>query len=1492
MFSICSKILTKACSSLVHQRENALEHAMSSGLHNPELSNRIKSPDLLKHLIDANQKLQKVELSFFSKTCYKVARCITKIFSRKNTFFDKILQLNNLSSALRKKNLEILNLKSASSISTTLSLFYKNPHIKSSIKIGCMELERLQIRLYLNSLLEAKQSLLQQPLSPDMQKEIFVSLPFLIQQQILNFGKSQGISSSKINKTLDSVFSTLLPSGRSFVQELELSYTSQLNAATIAIAEHKLEFVKDRDPMFSASHNFSTENYVFDCSTDVLTSQDTTSYLDQPVHVAMVAAEYSGLVKEGGLAEAVEGLSKSLREHHDNNKVTLIYPKFSNLPQSVLAKLEAFTVHEDVSGLKYKVYTTELDGVEIKLIDHPSFKLPNGCKSIYGPEDKAQQERFSIFNKLAADFLVNVTKPNIIHLHDWHAAGVLAKIKKDYKEEWESGVVPPVVFTFHNNNRASQGRMHSMPYSYEKVINGYLQNGILTHNDNLFVKTLKDADVVTTVSETFALEAQQPRYGEGVSFAVRDAAKEQKLFGIINGTNPYRWNPETDLTLKNWKDLATNAPLDLSYAPNEKSDLVAKKAEIKQQLKLWVEQFYSKEIPTKVDFDFSKPFVTYVGRFDSYQKGLDKFEEAIQATLANGGQFICMGMGEDSDATKILDKLEKKYKKGVLFIRDFKDPSGKIHFQQGSETRPGIGSLIRACSEFIFVPSRFEPCGLVQFEGWLFGSLAIGSSTGGLVDTIRPHNKNPDTFNGFLFCREAEKAKSCKDTIEEALDFWKKTPAEKQNALMKRLILEGRKYGWDSSPNGLTPTEKYLRVYDLALKASKQRRDSKPNDPINPDSLKLLPFHQVSQFTQNEENYLYHYYNADKLSVSLKKLHELLRKLPFSAQQQHPNPYGKGINFSKYKVYGADLNPETGNTRFALSAPNAKVVILQLFDDNENLVAEHRMKKNASGDWILPDVSSTYIGQRYRYLIDGKEKIDPFARGMTMSKKSFGKSFSTLTAEKHVWNDQEWILRRQNNADTKAALNIYEVHPTTWAKKADGSYLNYKELAPLLVKHAQEHGFSHIELMGILEHPDERSWGYQPNGFFAPNHRLGSIDDFKYMINYLHEHKIGAILDFIPGHFSNDDDGLVNFDGSGLYNTKSWNRFLSLRYWLYTFGAKHFDFSKHHVKEFLLSSAHFWLKEMHLDGIRVDCVSGILRSENPSASEHFIKDLNAMIHNEIPGAISIAEDFSGNPHLLRELSHQGLGFDYKWNTAWNHFALQHFLQTNLSPSKQSYLGIAQGLKIPEQSGQIAFLSHDETNENRAHLYRLLQNLPADKKEARVRSFLSFLTVSNRNYLLFSGLENFNFNFWDTWIGRPGSFDSTSSDDAMKRKLQNMLQAISAIKSNEPAFSKNTSDTTLLSKDATYRVHAYRKTHENNSIVVLHNLTAQEHPGFEIKLKKNDQIQQQPKIIFSSDINCSETPVELNAVLAVSEDATTITYKVKVPAETTMIIKES
>lgn len=1235
---------------------------------------------------------------------------------------------------------------------------------------------------------------------------------------------------------------------------------------------------------------------IYEVSSEKLTETISSSVLQTPIHVTMIGIEYAEFVKEGGLAEAIEGMVKGMKAQHPANRVRLIFPRFSILPSHIQSQIEN-TVPlslKDSQGNSFWYYRLEIEGIECYFIDHPTFQLSGEKPSIYGPDAESVGIRCTIFSGLAADLLMQIEKSDVIHLHDWHVAAIAHKLKVIHKKEWEAGEIPPIVFTYHNNNRAAQGRLQQGIYNYSPVIKSVVDSQTGKSEANIFVQTLKDCDAVTTVSEAFAIESQQLNIGGGVSFAVRKAAAQGKLTGVINGSNPNRWNPETDLQLQKWKDPFTEEPVDLRFAPHK--PIYESQQLCKAQLGKWIKTYKS-----NVTFDASKPYVTYVGRFDSTQKGLDKLEEAIKATLNAGGQFICMGSMPDPTVDKLLDRLEKTYKKGVLFIRDYKDKeTGRLHYQQGSPSLPGIGSIVRAASEFIYVPSSFEPCGLVQFEGWLFGSLVIGSNVGGLAETIIDREKGANRFNGFLFERESNGNKSARAVIQSAFSVWNRLDNVQREQLQRRLMAEGRNYSWTSSPTGLSPVEKYRLVYENAKRYVRFRSKCSRTPSVNllsnlrkihPEKLSPHAF-KANKLTKLEEKYLelYHHSNA-----SSKNLESLYKKMPINLKRTVPSPYGKKVNFQRYQEFGA--HHSNGKTTFKVQAFNARTVSLRLISTQGKEIFLTPITHD-KGCWTF-ESNEAPPGTKYQYIINGKEKIDPYGKLQALPHSHSTAPFSVVTDSiPYQWEDQEWMKAKIISAGKSKPISIYELHPSIWKKK-DGHPLNYRELAQEIIQHCQQVGYTHVELMGVLEHPYEPSLGYQVSGFFAPNSRLGSIDDFKYLINEIHKHNIGVILDWIPAHFAKDTYSLSNFDETSQFETSGIALLTSLRYWFFNWGTKFFDYSKEHVREFLISSAAYWVKEMHIDGLRVDAVNCILHSEKPQASKLFLKDLNHIIHAQFPGTLMIAEDYSNTIETTRPFYQEGLGFDMKWNIAWMKQTFNYFSQP-FDSRKDHYKKLVAAIENDRFHKMIMALSHDEVKKGMRGLINLTPSLEEEIKLANLRAMLSYMMCAPGKKLLFMGSD---VGSTDDWIELIGTSDGLMRDEqTMRQSAQETMACLKYLNElyqhSKPLYEQDSNGHDLLwieKNDPTGRIHAYRRvSNEGNSFACIHNFSNEEVQEFRVDIPHAVLAAENiiPEELFNSDdVRFGGKGQSAQIHPLYNDQNRLIAYTVRVPRLTTLIISE-
>jgi 1,4-alpha-glucan branching enzyme len=384
--------------------------------------------------------------------------------------------------------------------------------------------------------------------------------------------------------------------------------------------------------------------------------------------------------------------------------------------------------------------------------------------------------------------------------------------------------------------------------------------------------------------------------------------------------------------------------------------------------------------------------------------------------------------------------------------------------------------------------------------------------------------------------------------------------------------------------------------------------------------------------------------------------------------------FNTGRLLQAYRMLGA--NPLTidgiGGVRFAVWAPNA-VHVCVVGDFNGWDDRAHPLRAlGSSGVWEL-FVPGVAAGALYKFEIRRRDgdailrKTDPYAHAFELRP---GTAACIVGATQYAWGDHAWLEARRGWDWLHAPVSIYEIHAGSWRRHPDGRFYSYTELAEALVPYLQEAGFTHVEFLPLTEHPLDESWGYQSTGFFAPTSRFGSPDGLRAFIDRCHAAGIGVLLDWVPGHFPADDWALARFDGSFLYEHED-PRIGLHREW----GTHVFNYGRNEVRSFLLSSAHYWLAEFHLDGLRVDAVASMLYldysreagewlpnryggRENLEAVE-FLRELNVMVHAEFPGALTIAEESTAWPMVSRPAHLGGLGFSMKWNMGWMHDTLSY-----------------------------------------------------------------------------------------------------------------------------------------------------------------------------------------------------------------------------------------
>ncbi|MBN2886019.1 MAG: 1,4-alpha-glucan branching protein GlgB [Chromatiaceae bacterium] len=493
--------------------------------------------------------------------------------------------------------------------------------------------------------------------------------------------------------------------------------------------------------------------------------------------------------------------------------------------------------------------------------------------------------------------------------------------------------------------------------------------------------------------------------------------------------------------------------------------------------------------------------------------------------------------------------------------------------------------------------------------------------------------------------------------------------------------------------------------------------------------------------------------------------------------------FGEGRHWHAYRFLGAHPLEVEGikGVRFAVWAPNAeRVSVVGDFNGWDGRAHPMRVRGGA-GVWelFLPGLSA---GELYKYEIRDHHthvhvKIDPYAQAFQERPETAGYICSPSA---YRWQDAEWMEERARLNWQHCPLSVYEVHLGSWQQSADGGFLNYRTLAKQLADHVEALGFTHIELLPITEHPLDASWGYQCTGYFAPTSRFGSPDDFRFFVDYLHQRGIGVLLDWVPAHFPKDGYALARFDGTALYEHAD-PRLGEHRDW----GTLIFNFGRNEVRNFLLSSALYWLDEFHIDGLRVDAVASMLYldysrnagewipnkyggNENLDAVD-FIRQLNAVTHEQHPGSLMIAEESTAWPAVSRPTYLGGLGFSMKWNMGWMHDTLSYMAKDPIYRHFHHDM-LTFGLLYAFTENFVLPFSHDEVVHGKQSM---LDKMPGDawQKFASLRLLYTFMFSYPGKKLLFQGCEFAQ--------GREWNFDAALDWDLLERPQHQGVQQLVA-----------------------------------------------------------------------------------------------------------------
>jgi 1,4-alpha-glucan branching enzyme len=551
--------------------------------------------------------------------------------------------------------------------------------------------------------------------------------------------------------------------------------------------------------------------------------------------------------------------------------------------------------------------------------------------------------------------------------------------------------------------------------------------------------------------------------------------------------------------------------------------------------------------------------------------------------------------------------------------------------------------------------------------------------------------------------------------------------------------------------------------------------------------------------------------------------------------EQDLHLFREGTHGRLYQKLGCRLAGD--GARFAVWAPNARAVSVVGDFNGWNVDAHPALvRDDGSGLWEV-DVPGVAAGQKYRFAIrnalgDLVQKADPFAR---LAEPAPGTASVAWDTGGHDWGDAAWMQARAAGDALAAPMSVYEVHLGSWRRGDDGTMLDYRSAALLLADYVQRMGFTHVELMPITEHPFYGSWGYQTTGYFAPTSRYGTPQDFKFLVDTLHQAGIGVILDWVPSHFPSDAHGLAQFDGTHLFEHADPRQGFHPEW-----NSSIFNYGRNEVRAFLLSSAMFWLDEYHVDGLRVDAVASMLYldysrkegewipnefggRENLQAIS-FLKMLNESAYRDHPGVQVIAEESTAWPMVSRPTYIGGLGFGMKWNMGWMHDTLKYMQQDPLY-RRWHHNGLTFSLIYAFNENFMLPLSHDEVVHGKGSL---LDKMPGDawQQFANLRLLYGHMWAHPGKKLLFMGSEFGQRREWnhddalEWWV--------LGSDDR-HAGLQRWVEDLNRLYRTTPALYERDFDSAgfewIDSQDAEGSVLSYlRRAKDGRCVLVVANFT--------------------------------------------------------------------
>ena len=594
--------------------------------------------------------------------------------------------------------------------------------------------------------------------------------------------------------------------------------------------------------------------------------------------------------------------------------------------------------------------------------------------------------------------------------------------------------------------------------------------------------------------------------------------------------------------------------------------------------------------------------------------------------------------------------------------------------------------------------------------------------------------------------------------------------------------------------------------------------------------------------------------------------------------------FSMGTHYDIYKKMGAHeavMNGKKG-VYFAVWAPNATTV---------SVIGEFNGWREEANPMTRLEPSGIYegfvvgakVGMLYKFFIKTKDgrglyKADPFAN---YAEQRPGTASRITDITKLRWSDAAWMEARKQRDNDSLPVSIYEVHPGSWKKHPHGEdedgFYNYREFAKSLAEYVKEMGYTHVELMGIAEHPFDGSWGYQVTGYYAPTSRYGTPEDFAYMVNYLHKQKIGVILVWVPAHFPRDAHGLEEFDGGCVYEYADPKKGEHPEW-----GTKVFDFGKSEVKNFLIANALYWVEHFHIDGLRVDAVASILYldygrengqwtpniyggNKNLEAIE-FFKHLNSVVLGRNHGAMMIAEESTAWPKVTGKPEEDGLGFSHKWNMGWMNDFLEYM---KLDPyfRKWNHNKMTFSMTYAYAEKYILVLSHDEVVHLKCSMINKMPGL-YDDKFANLRAGYAYMLGHPGKKLLFMGQEFAQLQEWS----EARELDWYLLAEDKHQQMQNYVKALLHLYKKTPALYDADQDPCgfewINADDADRSIFSFvrhSKDGKSNLLFVI-NFTPVARPDYRVGVPKRKQY----RLVLDGDAaefggNTTERPVVYKAV---------------------------